>query len=120
VIIMLGTNDSKPGVWGGYSGQFLGDYKAMVNTFKNLSSAPEVFVNTSPSVKGTAYGVTDAVVSGQVVPLQRQAAAETGCPVIDINTLTTPWNAGYYVDGLHPTDAGLQLIAQKIHDEIVP
>jgi lysophospholipase L1-like esterase len=119
VVIMLGTNDSKSYNWQ-YKSEFVANYEEMINHYKNLSSHPVVYVNTCATVYNGAtgnYGITDPVVTGEVVPLVKQAANETGCPIIDINTATKgmPQN---FPDYVHPNDAGYQVIANTVYKAI--
>ncbi|MGI6264694.1 MAG: GDSL-type esterase/lipase family protein [Acutalibacteraceae bacterium] len=114
VTIMLGTNDSKPQNWS-HKADFEGDMKAMIETYRALPSHPVVIVCTSPTVGATNIGISEAVVTGEIVPLQKKVAAEMGCPVIDINALTknAPQN---YADGIHPNDAGYTAMAKMFCD----
>lgn len=113
VIIMLGTNDSKPANWQ-YKDSFVADYEAMIDHYRSLSSNPKIYVNTSPAVASSNFGITDAVVTGEVVPKQIQVANSKGCPVIDVNAATRgmPQN---YTDGVHPSDAGYTVIANEVY-----
>ena len=65
---------------------------------------------TSPVVFQSIDGITDGVVSGEIVPLQKEAARHTGCRVIDINALTRGHEA-WTVDGIHPSDEGYAHLA---------
>lgn len=114
VIIMLGTNDAKPQNWA-HKADFEADMKTMIETYRALESRPTVLIATSPTVGTTNIGIAEAVVTGEVVPLQKKVAAEMGCPVIDINALTKnmPQN---YADGIHPNDTGYAAIAQMFRD----
>jgi lysophospholipase L1-like esterase len=113
VIIMLGTNDSKPQNWT-YQSQFLSNYIDMINSYRALPSHPMIYVNTCPTVAGSGnYGITNPIVTGQVVPLVKQAAAATGAPVNDVNTGTAfiPLD---FPDNVHPNDAGHLTIANVV------
>lgn len=114
VIIMLGTNDAKSQNWA-HKADFETDMKTMIETYRALESRPTVIIATSPTVGTTNIGIAEAVVTGEVVPLQKKVAAEMGCPVIDINALTKnmPQN---YADGIHPNDTGYAAIAQMFRD----
>jgi lysophospholipase L1-like esterase len=119
VVIMLGSNDSKSYNWQ-YESEFVPNYEELINHYKSLSSHPVVYVATSPTVyNGTTgnFGITNQVVTGQVVPLTRQAANETGCTIIDVNTATLgmPLN---FPDYVHPNDAGYLVIAKTIFNVI--
>ena len=112
VVIALGANDSKPQNWA-YSNQFVGDFESMITIFQTLPSHPKVYVSTCFTVQGAgAFGITDPVVTGDVVPAQKQAALATGCQVIDLNAASKNLPASDYIDGVHPTDSGALLIAQ--------
>ena len=114
VILMLGTNDAKTSNWT-HKADFETDMKAMIQSYQSLASHPTVVVATSPTVGATNIGISDAVVTGEVVPLQKKVAAEMGCPVIDINALTknAPQN---YADGIHPNDAGYTAMAKMMYE----
>ncbi len=114
VIIMLGTNDSKPQNWT-HKADFEDDMKAMIQSYRDLASKPTVIVATSPTVAGDGIGITEAVVTDEIVPLQWKVAAEMGCPVIDINSLTKNMPEKY-ADGIHPNDAGYAALAQMMAD----
>ena len=114
VILMLGTNDSKPQNWA-YKDEFETDMKGIITTYQELASEPTVIVATSPTVGATNIGISEEVVTGEIVPLQKKVAAEMGCPVIDINALTkgAPQNYG---DGIHPNDEGYAAMAKMFYD----
>ncbi len=44
VIIHLGLNDTDPRNWANYRQDFVGDYSALIDSFRNLSSKPEVWI----------------------------------------------------------------------------
>ena len=113
VVIMLGTNDSKPQNWA-HSAEFLSDYEAMIAIYTNLPSHPTVYINTPPTVSNTGnYGITDPVVTGQVTPLVEQAAQAMNCHLTDVNAATKgmPQN---FPDNVHPNDTGAELIAEAV------
>ena len=106
---MLGTNDSKPQNWR-FRERYLSELTEMIRMYQNLPSRPQVYVATSPVVFQSIDGITDGVVSGEIVPLQKEAARRTGCRVIDINALTRGHEA-WTVDGIHPNDEGYAHLA---------
>lgn len=114
MIIQLGTNDSKPYNWQ-YKSNFVNDYKELINKYKNLSSHPEVYVALSPTVFGEGnWGITNQVVTNEVVPLTIQAATETGSAIIDNNSLTAniPQN---FPDNIHPDNIGISILANNVY-----
>lgn len=109
VILMLGTNDSKPQNWR-LRERYLSELIEMIRTYQSLPSRPQVYVATSPAVFQSIDGITDGVVSGEIAPLQKEAARHTGCRVIDINALTRGHEA-WTIDGIHPNDEGYAHLA---------
>ena len=117
VIIMLGSNDSKPQNWI-YGTNFVGDYEAMISSYTNLPSHPTVFLNTCPTAYGTYAGITDPIVTGQIVPLIWQVGQNTGCAVFDVNSATAnmPQN---FPDTVHPNAAGDTVIAKTVFNGLL-
>ena len=124
VIIMLGTNDSKPFNWTP-SGkpkndqQYLKDYRAMVDHFTALNPKPLVFL-ALPLATGNSpcCAINGAVIHDEVIPLIKQLAVEKQLPIIDLNTPTTGHNE-YFVDGVHPNDAAYTIVANLMHDGLL-
>jgi acyl-CoA thioesterase-1 len=112
VIIMLGTNDAKPKNWQ-YKSEFTTDLTALVNHYRELPSAPAVYIATSPTAYFNAMNVTDDVISGEIVSLQKKTAADLKCPVIDVNAATKN-NVDLFTDGIHPNNDGYAVIAQAM------
>ncbi|MEN9814927.1 MAG: hypothetical protein RLZZ412_909, partial [Verrucomicrobiota bacterium] len=84
VIIMLGTNDTKPQNWK-HEADFEADYKDLVKSFQKLSSKPKVFVCRPVPVPGTGnYGINEANVQKEI-PRIDALAKELGCEVIDMH-----------------------------------
>ena len=67
VLLMLGTNDSKPPNWKGIE-PFSADYRELIAHYQSLGSAPEVYPMTPPALFGMGrrnkvrYGMDAAVV----------------------------------------------------------
>jgi acyl-CoA thioesterase-1 len=117
VTIMLGGNDSKPQNWA-FKAEFVSDYKEMIGVFQNLASRPKIYLCTSLNVfKEGNFGITPQVVNLEVVPLIRQVALETGCPVIDTNQATLGLGAGF-PDNVHPTPLVHKAIARTMFEAL--
>ena len=117
VIIMLGTNDAKSENWV-HSANYVPDYESMIDHYRNLSSHPAVYINTCPTVFNNGnYGVSNYIVTGQIVPLIKQISMAKICPLIDINAATA--NIGYdFPDNIHPNDAGALVLAQTVFNSL--
>jgi lysophospholipase L1-like esterase len=124
VVIMLGTNDSKPMNWAPAGKpkndqQYLTDYRAMVDHFLALTPKPVVFL-ALPLATGAnpCCAISGTVIHDEVIPLIKQLAQEKHLPTIDLNTPTTNHNE-YFVDGVHPNDAAYKIVAQIFHDGLL-
>ena len=114
VILMIGTNDSKPPNWEETGEAFREGYADLVDDYLALDPKPVVVIGISPTVKGGGftYGVTEKIVGGGVVPVQRRIAEEKGLPTVDCRAVLDPHMAtAYSGDGLHPNAEGNALLA---------
>jgi lysophospholipase L1-like esterase len=124
VLIMLGTNDSRAKNWKG-SSPFLDDYRALVDHYRCLPSAPRVFVMTPPALyargrKGAVkYGMSAEAIEEMCVAV-RNLAQEEGLGLIDVHAATLGHPEAFRFDGVHPGAAGAALIAQAVYDVLAP
>ncbi|MFL5305172.1 MAG: GDSL-type esterase/lipase family protein [Polyangia bacterium] len=123
VIIMLGTNDSKPVNWNASGGgtqatQFKADCGKLVDHFASLATHPLVYLALPPAAFTNSYTIDGAVIKNQIIPVLKQVAMEKGLPTIDVQTPTAsvPKDFG---DGVHPNDTGYVLVAQVMHDGLL-
>jgi lysophospholipase L1-like esterase len=121
VIIQFGSNDCKSQNWQ-YSSEFISDYTEMINIYKNLVSHPRVFISLPPTVytddPTQAWGITNSVLLNQVIPQIRQVAVNTGCTLIDNNTITQNMSA-YFPDRVHPNNDGAAILANNVYTKIL-
>lgn len=119
VILMLGTNDSKEVNWREHGGEFLSDMEEMIRGYQELPSSPQVYVGISPRLTADeVMELVNEVIVNEIGPLQRQAARELGCPVLDIYQLSETLGEEDFNDCVHPTDMGYQKIASYIFGEL--
>ena len=113
VVIMLGTNDTKPQNWK-HKDQFEADLKDLVGKFQKLESNPRIFINTPPYVPGAGnYGINEAGVKEQL-PMIAEVAKEMGVEVIDIHTATDGKDE-LYVDPRSSQRSRAQLVAKTVY-----
>jgi lysophospholipase L1-like esterase len=110
VIIMLGTNDTKPSNWPHHD-EFYADYKDLVETFKNLPSKPRVFIcRPCPVPEPGNYGINETNIRLEI-PLIDQLAAEEDVASIDMHA-ALDGQPKLFTDRVHPNTAGAGVMAQ--------
>jgi len=114
VVIMLGTNDSKPQNWGKHEG-FVADYKELIAGFKKVNEKVKVYVCLPvPAYPPGAYGIRGEVIEKEELPLVTQAAKETGASLIDLHTALSG-HKEMFPDGVHPNADGAGLMARAVY-----
>jgi len=108
VVMMLGTNDTKPHNWN--EDEFAVDYQAMIDTLSTLQGSPEIFVCKPVPVYKDVWGINDSTMVHGVLPLVEKLAATNNLTMIDLYTGMA--GAGvYFPDGVHPDEAGARMMA---------
>ena len=120
VVIMLGTNDSKPFNWNAHMGEFVGDYEALVDSYTALPSHPKVYLNLCPPAGTNGYQIDGTVIANQILPLIEQVAIAKGVPTIDVYDAFGGPNLDQSLYGspgdlVHPNDKGGMVIAQTVY-----
>jgi hypothetical protein len=116
VVDWLGGADSKAASWDGHKAEFLGDYKAMIEHFKNLPSHPRIICMMSIALHDDA-GVRKTVLEAEVNPLQRRGAEETGSRFIDLKALVDG-HPEYFADGVHLKANGYAVVARAVEAQV--
>lgn len=121
VVIMLGSNDTKPENWHGKE-EYVKDYKAIVKSYLDLESVKEVYIMSPPPVwerKGKApYNISTEIVSGDIYYAAQEIAEEFDLNYIDLHSLFAD-KEYMFKDGAHPNADGAKLIAQTVYEAIV-
>lgn len=82
VVVLLGTNDSKPRHWY-YWKDFVKDYARMVRELKALPSRPRIWICLPPPAFPGQWGIDEDRLR-EMRPLIRRVARRHGLPVIDL------------------------------------
>ena len=118
VVIMLGTNDSMPMNWNAHSGEFAGDYEAMIDSYSALASKPRIFITLPPPASdNNQFSISGTTIETDILPLIRQTAAKKGVGLIDVFDAFgghNPDSTLYIGDGVHPSATGSQKIAATV------
>jgi alpha-L-fucosidase len=116
VIIMLGTNDTKPQNWV-HKEEFAADYKQMVETFLALESKPRVFVcHPCPVPGGHESGINETNVKIEIEQIDR-LAQDLKLGVIDMHGALES-NPEYLPDHVHPNTAGAGVMAATAYQAL--
>ncbi|MGN1194669.1 MAG: GDSL-type esterase/lipase family protein [Acutalibacteraceae bacterium] len=121
VVLMLGSNDSKPYNWKGID-NFKQAYGKIIDSYINLESKPTVYIVTPPPVfpyKGDKvwYDLDSELISGDITLAAKQLAEEKGLELIDMNAVFDG-RSDLLSDGAHPTAEGASLFAQVVFEAI--
>lgn len=104
VIIMLGTNDTKPQNWK-FESEFVADYTELVKSFLALESKPRVFVCRPCPVPGKGnFGINEANIQLEI-PRIDALAAELKLGVIDMHAALAD-KPQLLPDRVHPNAEG--------------
>lgn len=117
VLMMLGTNDSKPQNWK-HQSEFVQDAKALVKSYQSLDSKPRVILCKPVVVVKDRWGITDKVVSRKVAPRVEKVAFELGLEVVDLRPVLLN-HQEWLPDGVHPNAFGAEVMARHLHRYLV-
>ena len=113
VIIMLGTNDTKPNNWK-LKDQFVADYQDLLAKFAKLASKPRIFVCYPVPVPGKGnFGINEAGVQEQR-PMIASVVEKAGAGVIDMHAALAG-RPETLPDRVHPNTEGAGLMAQAAY-----
>lgn len=119
VVIEMGTNDAKPKNWV-HKEQFVVDYIEFVNSFKNLSARPNIYLcYPLPAFLGNVLPVNDHTITAEIIPMIKQVRSKTKAKIIDLHT---PFigKSGFVYDKIHPNSKGTIAMARIIAKSVCP
>jgi len=116
VVIMLGTNDTKPQNWK-FNEEFVADYKELIGKFAAMESKPKIFICLPPPVPNAGnFGINEKGVQEEI-PLLRQIAESEHVTLID-NYAPLKDHPDLLPDNVHPNEAGAALLAASVYHAI--
>lgn len=117
VVIMLGTNDTKPQNWV-HKDEFYSNYKELVQSFKALPSKPRIFVCLPCWVAPKAgFGINEENILLEI-PSIMKVAAEEGAQVIDVHGAVANHPELLVADGVHPKSTGSDVLANTVYNAL--
>ncbi len=113
VVIMLGTNDTKPHNWV-HSDEFYSDYRAMVEIFAALPCKPRIYVcRPCPVPAPGNYGINERNVQLEI-PLINKLAKEHQLGIIDMHAALEA-HPELLPDRVHPNTTGAMIMAETVY-----
>lgn len=116
VVLMLGTNDSKPQNWD--ASRYEQQLERLVEIYRDLPSHPRVYLLTPPAAYANPYAIRGDVIADQVAVIVRRVADRTSAPLVDVHAATAG-SPDYFGDGVHPNRRGAAVIAATVRDALV-
>ncbi len=117
VVLMLGTNDSKPYNWKGAK-VYTEDILRIVRAYQNHPTPPKVFLTTplpafSLDERPVMYDIQADVIAAEICPAVRKLAAEEGLELIDTYEVFSK-HPELFWDGVHPNVQGAKVLAETV------
>ncbi len=109
VIMKLGTNDSKPQNWI-YKADYYSDYLALVAAFRKNGRNPQIYICRPVPVVKDAFGITGSIVKDEIIPLADSVRKTVNADLMDFFQAMSA-HSDLFSDGVHPTAAGYQVMA---------
>lgn len=124
VILMIGTNDTKPQNWKNIE-FFQKQYQDLLESYLVLKSKPEIYVCTPASayfpenqdMEKYAYHIRPEFLEDEISVI-RGTAGHFKLQVIDIHKLTAGHREWFQQDGIHPLRTGAKAIAETVKDTL--
>ena len=121
IVLMLGTNDSKPYNWN--AERFGREYEALVRELIAmpwphrlvLMTPPKAFPEEKTGVIG--YDIQNEPIRDVIRPLVFSLGQSYELQVIDLYALTEE-HPEYFCDGVHPNEPGNRILAEKLVKEL--
>ena len=118
VILMLGTNDTKP--WNWNPEIFRRDYARLVDSYLVLASHPKVVlvapIRIFRVIRVPVIALNPDVLEEGIRPAIHAMAEEKGLQLVDLYDLFD--SPRYCRDGIHPQRRGARMLAEAIHENV--
>lgn len=113
VVIMLGTNDTKPANWWNSAKDYEVDYRDLISDFEKLPSKPKIYLCLPPYIaKEGRWGINNQDTLAQI-PMIKKIAKDLKLEVIDVYAALEGQD-DLIPDTVHPNTGGAALIAKAV------
>ena len=124
IVLMMGSNDTKPENWHGEEA-FKAALIDLLDDYTQGEKKPAIYICTTPACffmedsegELTSHDLRPAY-ADIIADIVRETAEELGYPVIDIHALTKENPQWFTKDGVHPNNDGAAAIAQAVYEAI--
>ena len=114
VIIMLGTNDTKPNNWAHFKKDYEKDYRNLISHFTSLPSKPRIFLCLPPYIaKDGNWGINEPDTAAQI-PIVTKIAKDLNLGLIDVHG-ALQGKDDLIPDKVHPNTDGAAVIAKAVY-----
>ncbi len=110
IVLLLGTNDSKPTNWDTYKDEFEKDYNEMITKFQQLKSKPKIYIGLPPPVIKNRWGIQKEIVEGELMEILKKIALENKLYTIDFYNILYGMDS-MIPDNIHPNADGAKRMA---------
>lgn len=125
LVLMLGSNDSKPQNWKDID-TFLEQYQDLLDTYLKEDNSPKVYIGicakayySDEGEGGTArYNIRPEIVN-QIATALKGKYEKEDVVIVDVHQLTSNHPEWFVKDGVHPNKDGAKAIANKVADVIL-
>ena len=117
VVIMLGTNDSKPQNWDQHKDEYAADYKSLIGAFRDANPIARIYACTPVPAWDNKYKIRGEVIDNDQIPAIKQIAAETKSKTIDLRGALDDKKTDF-PDGVHPNEEGAHFMAAAVYEAL--
>ena len=116
ILLMLGTNDTKPYNWNRerYEAQLDQRVKELKASGARLILMCPPFACPTDGSEEVAFDIKNETIRDEVVPIVKKCAQDNQVECIDLYALTDG-HGEYFADGVHPNSFGNRVIAAEIY-----
>lgn len=113
VVIMLGTNDTKPQNWQHFEKDYEKDYRSLIRAFADLETKPQIFLCLPPYIaKDGNWGINERATLAQI-PVVTRLSKELKLGLIDVHG-ALKGRDDLIPDKVHPNTEGAKVITEAV------